>query len=188
MSVKYAILGLLHYKDMHGYAIKEHLEKHFGYMWTVNYGQIYPALKTMQSEGQVTMKEVAQSDAPDRKLYSITEKGREDFREWLHGEPEKKMVMRDPFLLRMTFFGFGDARRALELIEEQIRMYEDHLSRRREIAPRRSRGGDPFVKLLTELGLNLNEMMLDWLHKAKAEVQRMQSPALAGSGGGRRAQ
>ena len=97
------------------------------------------------------------------------------------------MVMRDPFLLRMTFFGFGDARRALELIDEQIEMYEEHLARRRHSAPRWSRGDDPFVKLLAELGLNLNEMMLDWLNKSRAEIKRIENPALAGTVGGRRA-
>jgi DNA-binding PadR family transcriptional regulator len=45
MSVRYAILGLLHYRNMHGYEIKRHIERHFGHMWTINYGQIYPNLR-----------------------------------------------------------------------------------------------------------------------------------------------
>ena len=180
MSVKHAILGLLHYRDMHGYGIKEHLEKHFGYMWTVNYGQIYPALKKMQEEGQVTMKEVAQDDAPDRKLYAITDKGRADFRDWLHSDPEKRMVTRDPFLLRMTFFGFGDPERAVELIDDQIALYEDHLGLRRANAPRWKSGGDPYVKLLAELGLNLNELMLEWLVNARKEIRKMQKTRCRG--------
>ena len=182
MSVKYAILGLLHYKDMHGYGIKEHLEKHFGYMWTVNYGQIYPALKKMQEQGQVTMSEVVQEDAPDRKLYAITDKGRDDFRDWLHSDPEKKMVMRDPFLLRLTFFGFGDSERALELIDQQIALYEEHHENRIRSAPKWKRGGDPYVKLLAELGLNLNEMMLEWLHTARREISRTKRMAAAAGG------
>ena len=51
MSVKYAILGLLHYRDMHGYRIKRHIEQHFGHMWSINYGQIYPNLKRLEEEG-----------------------------------------------------------------------------------------------------------------------------------------
>ena len=46
--IKYAILGLLHYTDMHGYRIKEHLERNFGHMWSINYGQIYPNLKQLE--------------------------------------------------------------------------------------------------------------------------------------------
>ncbi len=39
MSIKFAILGLLQYKNMHGYRIKKLIERDFGFMWTVNYGQ-----------------------------------------------------------------------------------------------------------------------------------------------------
>ena len=53
MAIKHAILGLLHYGDMHGYRIKNHLETNFGHMWTVNFGQIYPALKEMLGDGLV---------------------------------------------------------------------------------------------------------------------------------------
>ena len=51
MSIKYAVLGLLHYKDMHGYKIKDHIEKNFGFMWTVNFGQIYNSLKALVRKG-----------------------------------------------------------------------------------------------------------------------------------------
>lgn len=169
MGVKYAILGLLHYKDMHGYGIKEHLERNFGYMWTVNFGQIYPALRKMQEEGLVTMSEVARDDAPNRKLYSITAAGREEFSRWLHDSPGKRMIMRDPFLLRLTFFGFGDASRALEMIDEQSKFYEKQLDMRKENYGRWEKSS-VYVRLLAELGIELNELMLRWLEKAKKEI------------------
>lgn len=169
MGVKYAILGLLHYGDMHGYRIKELLVRDFGHMWTVNFGQIYPAMRSMQEEGLVTMARVEQENAPDRKLYSITEKGREEFREWLATEPERAMTLRDPFLLRFTFFNFGDDARSLELIEEQIKTYEEQLSERKSQLPRRSRG-TLHAQLLGELGVSLNETMLEWLRHAQSEL------------------
>ena len=51
MAVKYAILGLLHYRDMHGYQIKKHIEQNFGFMWSINYGQIYPNLRSLADDG-----------------------------------------------------------------------------------------------------------------------------------------
>ncbi len=50
MSLNYAVLGLLQYRDMHGYRIKEHLENNFGHMWSVNFGQIYPILKDLEKK------------------------------------------------------------------------------------------------------------------------------------------
>jgi PadR family transcriptional regulator, regulatory protein AphA len=169
MSVKYAILGLLHYKDMHGYRVKELLESNFGNMWTVNYGQIYPALSKMREEGLLTMSEVAQTDAPAKKLYSITPKGKKAFSKWLNSSPEKGLIMRDPFLLRMTFFNFGKKERALDIIAEQIDLYEAQLKLRTENMPKRKQQ-DVYVHLLADLGVNLNKMMLDWLKRAEKEI------------------
>ena len=171
MSVKYAILGLLHYEDMHGYRIKNHLERNFGHMWTVNFGQIYPALKSMREEGLVDMVEVDQSDAPARKLYSITPKGKKEFVRWLNADPEKNVVLRDPFLLRFTFFDFGDAKRAKDMIDDQIKMYEDQIKFRREFLPRRKKS-NKYVRLVSELGINFNEMMIEWLKHAAKEISK----------------
>lgn len=169
MGVKYAILGLLHYGDMHGYRIKELLERDFGYMWTVNFGQIYPALSEMRKDGLVTMARVEQANAPDKKLYSITPEGRAEFQKWLSSAPERNLTIRDPFLLRFTFFGFGDSAHSLDMIDEQIKIYEDQLEARKAHLPIRTRGNN-YARLLTELGLGLNETMLEWLRHAKTEL------------------
>lgn len=173
MSIRHAILGLLHYKDMHGYSIKEHIEKHFGNMWTVNYGQIYPSLKSLEEEGLITMVELAPSEegGPHKKLYTITEKGREEFRNWLESAPERQMFLRDPFLMRFIFYGFGERESALKTIDEQIALYETHLERRLQYRTRWEDYGT-YVRLMAELGLNLNSMYLEWLKKAKEAIIR----------------
>ena len=170
MSIKYAILGLLTRKDLHGYAIKQRIERDFGHMWTVNYGQIYPALRALESEGLVTMVEQAQPRAPTRKRYSITPQGRAVFRAWLDSPPEKRLILRDPFLLRFTFFDQGDPAAATRSIDEQIRLYRAQLRDRRE-AMLGWRRRDLYVRLASELGIELNEMILAWLKRARAEIE-----------------
>ena len=171
MSVKHAILGLLHYEDMHGYRIKEHIEHNFGYMWSINYGQIYQTLKKMEEEGLVARAVEAPSDngGPPRKLYSITEEGRREFTRWLSSSPEKPMLLRDPFLTRFVFFDFADREVALSIIDEQIKYYQSELKRREGNAPRWSRFG-PCVRLMSRLGVEFNVMYLEWLKRARAEL------------------
>ena len=169
MSVKYAILGLLHYQDMHGYRIKRHIEQHFGHMWSINYGQIYPNLRKMENEGLLTKKEVVQTGTPARKLYSITQAGREAFAEWLATDPQGTMLLRDPFLLRFVFFGFGSKERALEQVDEKIKFYEARLEKRRENMRRWQRQGI-YVRQMGELGLLLNEMILEWLKRSRKVI------------------
>jgi len=171
MSIKYAILGLLHYTDMHGYRIKDHIEKNFGHMWTINFGQIYTSLKDLEENGLIEVTEIVPSDdgGPYKKCYRITEEGMKDFDRWLHSSPEKQMLLRDPFLLRFAFFGFGDARRALEIIDEQIKIYENQLERRTQNLSRWQKQG-VYVRLIADLGVKFNEMYLEWLKQAKEEI------------------
>ena len=176
MAVKHAILGLLHFRDMHGYRIKELLESNFGHLWSVNFGQIYPALSDMREQGLVEMHEEAQDNAPARRVYAITPEGRGEFQRWLAASPQRGQVLRDPFLLRLAFFNFGDPDRALELIDEQIASYERQLDHRQDNADKRA-NADVYSRLLIDLGLDLNNMMLDWLRRAKKEI--METTAVA---------
>ena len=171
MSLKYSILGLLHYKPMHGYRLKEHIERNFGHMWSINYGQIYPNLKKMKAEGLISMhEEVCRGEkGPPRKLYTITDAGKKVFQEWLAQSPEGSMILRDPFLMRFVFFGFGEEARALEHIEEQLGVYEKQLARRYSNLNRWEHSG-PYVQLMADLGVRMNEVILDWLKHARREL------------------
>lgn len=179
MSIKYAILGLLNYTDMHGYRIKEHVEKNFGHMWSANFGQIYPNLKELENEGFITMRELqpSQDGGPHKKLYSITEKGEEELLRWLAESPERPMLIRDTFLLKFAFFGFGEDAQALAIIDERIRLFEEQLSRRKINHARWSRLGI-YVRLLAELGITQNEMYLEWLRHARDEIEKNMSVAV----------
>lgn len=173
MSIKYAILGLLNYSDMHGYRIKEHIEKNFGHMWSINFGQIYPGLKELKKDGLIHMLELTPSEngGPHKKLYSITSKGKDEFARWLGAHPRKPMLIRDPFLLKFAFFGFGEDERAIEIMDEQIAIFEAQLKRRQVNRKRWERQG-VYVRLLAELGVTQNEMYLQWLRHARAEIEK----------------
>lgn len=171
MSVRFAILGLLQYRDMHGYEIKGHIERHFGHMWTINYGQLYPNLKSLQEEGLITLTEVSPSErgGPHKKCYAISTKGQEVFVHWLEHEDVSPMVLRDPFLMRFIFFGFSNQEQAVKIIDHQIKMYEEQYTRRTQHLERWRRRG-PYVRLVAELGVELNQMYVNWLKRARREI------------------
>lgn len=171
MSIKYTILGLLHYRDLHGYRIKEVIEENFGHMWTINFGQIYPNLKKLLAEELITVREEVHvgEKGPPRKLYSITEKGRNSFSEWLAISPEANMLLRDPFLMRFVFFGFGDAKRAVEIIDDRIKDYRQQLEKR-EANLKTWQQNDLYVNLMAELGVRMNRVMLEWMEEARKKI------------------
>lgn len=172
MSIKHAILGLLHYKDMYGYQIKNHIEENFAFMWTVNYGQIYTSLKNLTDEGLIRLEEVVPSDsggAPHKKLYSLTKKGKDEFKKWMKTSPEKKVIFRDHFMMHFIFFGFVEAADAVKFIDEQIQIYEQDLASKKEDLHRWKERG-LYVSLARELGVSYRELYLNWLYKTRHTI------------------
>jgi DNA-binding PadR family transcriptional regulator len=99
MSVRSLCLAILSFGDATGYEIrKESTEGRFSYFDDASFGSIYPALARLESEGFVTVREEPQAGKPARKVYSITDAGREDF---IHSlcDPQAPDTFKSPFLL-----------------------------------------------------------------------------------------
>ena len=92
-----ALLGMLSMGPMSGYDLKQRIELSIGNFWTESYGQIYPALRKLESDGLVVGEEVGQKE---RKAYRLTEAGRDRLEEWL-GVTPKPRVPRQETLLKL---------------------------------------------------------------------------------------
>jgi DNA-binding PadR family transcriptional regulator len=97
------LLGLLSVESMSGYDLGQTIRTSVGFFWNESYGQIYPNLKRLAAEGCVTAKKERQKGKPDKRIYSITEKGRERLAAWLEVEPQPE-IARNELLLKL-FFG-----------------------------------------------------------------------------------
>jgi PadR family transcriptional regulator AphA len=101
MSLKYALLGFLNYESMTGYQLKKYFDESVGGFWNASLSQIYPTLNSMYEEGVVTSEEV-QLDSLNKKIYSITAKGKEELLKWLE-EPTEIQPLRSTLLLKLYF-------------------------------------------------------------------------------------
>ena len=77
-TLGYALLGLLAREQLSGYDLAQKLKMPVGFFWTARHSQIYPELARLEREGLVTFHEVPQRGKPDKKIYSLTEAGREE--------------------------------------------------------------------------------------------------------------
>lgn len=102
MDVKTVCLGMLTDGDASGYDLKKYFECSFGHFFAAGYGSIYPALATLARNGLVEYEEIPQDGKPDRKVYSITAKGREELMRGLNdANPSHKV--RSEFLATLWF-------------------------------------------------------------------------------------
>jgi DNA-binding PadR family transcriptional regulator len=89
-DVRSAVLALLDDRPMHGYEMITELEERTGGRWRPSAGSIYPTLQLLEDEGLVSAEEVE-----GRKVYSLTEAGREaapartgEARPWEEGDED----------------------------------------------------------------------------------------------------
>lgn len=86
-----------------GYDIKQEVEDVLGHFWHESYGNIYPVLKRLHESGLATRQKEVQEGRPDRNVYTITDEGMEQLRNWL-AEPVEPSPPRNELLLKL-FFG-----------------------------------------------------------------------------------
>ncbi len=114
-KTRYAILGVLNMKPCSGYDIKKFCDKTISHFWNENFGHIYPVLKQLSEEELIEPINSASEDR--RKVYRITEKGKEAFEYWLIQPPEISPP-RSELLLKLSFGNHMPKEHALDLIDE----------------------------------------------------------------------
>ncbi|HET6616105.1 MAG TPA: PadR family transcriptional regulator [Dehalococcoidia bacterium] len=100
MSLKHALLGLISYQPMTGYEIKQFFDSSIAHFWNAELSQIYPALKALEDAEFVVKHVEVQENRPNRKIYEITDAGREEFLRWMR-TPTPPAGLRDPFLIKI---------------------------------------------------------------------------------------
>ena len=126
MDVKTICLGVLTLGDKTGYEIKKHFESAFSHFFVAGFGSIYPALSMLTRDGFVTVTDVAQSKRPDKKVYSITSKGRALLMESLLNTPPRHKV-RSEFAVLLYFSHLLPRDRLAALLDERARDIETML-------------------------------------------------------------
>jgi DNA-binding PadR family transcriptional regulator len=83
--VQEVLLALLASEDSHGYQLKARLALALGPLaGALNDGHVYVTLTRLEKAALVDSHRVGQADRPDRKVYSLTQAGRERVDAWLH--------------------------------------------------------------------------------------------------------
>lgn len=102
MSLRFGILGMLSKWEASGYDLKKEFDDVMSAFWHSHLSQIYPELNKLEKDELVKSRIINQEGKPDKKVYAITEEGKESLIQWLLTPPEPPKV-KDPFLLQNFF-------------------------------------------------------------------------------------
>ena len=126
MDIKTVCLGMLTDGEASGYDMKKCFESSFGHFFPAGYGSIYPALSTLARNGLVEFELVPQDGKPDRKVYNITEKGREALMEGL-ANPNPSHKLRSEFLATTWFAHLMSDEQIDTVVENKLEEIDEFL-------------------------------------------------------------
>ena len=196
--ITYGMLGLLAlWGPLSGYDLKHLCDHILAPMWGVVQSQVYKELRRMEALGWVEMEREEQESRPDRKIYSITEKGSTALRSWQAQAPAVFQI-RDELLLKVLFGTFAapsDLARNLSasIAEHEVRLLayrQNALSLPMQRAFRRDNKRpnpygaesqeDPYLNLIARFAIEFEQTYLHWLYEALEVVEARQKQAPEG--------
>ncbi len=171
------LLGLLMIEPMSGYDLGLTIRGSVGHFWNESYGQIYPNLKKLAKEGFVSCKTERQKGKPDRRIYSITGKGRERLTEWLAVPPQPE-IPRNEMLLKL-FFGewipaqilIGYVKRMAEESRAAFELLEQ--TEREEINKNQHYPGAPYWRMAAHYGQMEMRAHQRWAEETLSELNKI---------------
>ena len=102
-TLGYAILGLIDKQKVTGYDLTKIFNDSVADFWNANQSQIYPELKKLAQAELIQYEVRIQGEVLEKKLYSITEKGKTALKEWMLEEEPPLPQSKDIFKLRVYF-------------------------------------------------------------------------------------
>lgn len=167
-TLKYAILGMLNKQDMTGYELMKIFEGALAEFWSVKHSQIYPELKKLTEEGMVIYRVQISGTVLEKKLYSITELGRQDFMNWLSQTHKMKSAPKDEFRLQLFYSSALEPECQLHLLQERLKQHQirlEHLKNNQaEFGVIPKKGTYEFSDYLVLLGaIRREESACNWL-------------------------
>jgi len=168
--VRQALLALLAKEPAHGYELKQALEQTFGSAWSPpNIGQIYVTLSRLERDGLVRSQDVEQASRPNKKVYELTEAGREDLAKWA-AEPSDGPRVRDEFFMKLALAPMTGITDRMALINGQRRHYLNAMRELSHLAAASDRT-NRFALLLIEGAMFHLQADLDWLERCQEELE-----------------
>jgi DNA-binding PadR family transcriptional regulator len=170
MSVKHTLLALLYQRPMHGYELGKQLTSAVNVEWDVNPGQVASTLNRLREADLVEYDIVETDDAPDRKVYRLTEAGTEELTQWYLTPEVREYKLGDTFYIKLVLSLLGGPVRAEEVLftqrRELYRQLHQVTEMRHQADPHREL---PWILLLESATMHL-EADLRWIEMCEARL------------------
>ena len=118
MSLKHAVLTSLLDGEASGYDLAKRMDVSVANFWYALPTQVYAELRRLEEEGLVAGREVAQERRPNKRVYAIGDRGRDELVRFTREAPRPTAV-KDDLMVKIQGADAGDLEAVAESIEER---------------------------------------------------------------------
>lgn len=176
MALDHAILVSLAERPATGYEIGQQFDRSIGHFWQATHQQIYRTLKKLHTDGLVTYRDIPQDGRPDKKVYTVSDTGRDLLRDWV-SSPTPLHPLRSDLGVKLRGAEHGDLAAVIGELkahrDEAVAQYD--LYRRFELdypEPESLTGRRLHQYLVLRGGLTMAKATVDWCDETLAGLQR----------------
>lgn len=184
MSLSHGLLGLLNYTDMTGYELAKTFNDSLCFFWQAQTSQIYRELNKLEKQGLLSSRIQLQTDKPNKRIYSITEAGKAQLKQWLESAmPDEMAPTRSEVLLRLFFSAQRSTEENIAALKHIVASYQKQISALRETAGvidqykavARSEKDLLYWTFTADFGLAHSEMVVAWAEKCIKRLEESKS-------------
>jgi DNA-binding PadR family transcriptional regulator len=140
-----AVLGLLCENPQYGYTIEKIIAERSMRYWTdIGFSSIYYVLKRLESRHLISSSCEQQEDKPSRKVYTITEQGRELMKEKVRSLLAEPRRIASPFDLGIVYNRLLTREETIECLKERIEALDRSIHGLKARRALHKRNGKPY--------------------------------------------
>ncbi len=166
---------------MSGYDVKRFLKSLSWLIDSPSFGSLYPALHALLEDGLVTVEIMSRQDKPPRKIYSITERGRQALQEWMD-QPVAPGVSLKTFVMRLILASNLSPAGLVAHLEQRHSQVAAQRLALEQTAQATDDDMDLGERLTLDYGLAVAAAELAWLDRALAQLSDRPPTAEAARG------
>jgi DNA-binding PadR family transcriptional regulator len=172
---RYFVLGLLTEQSMSGYDIRRLLKSLGWLMGNPSFGAIYPALHALLEDKLVTVETSSQSNTRIRKIYTITNAGRQALQDWVT-QPGKSQTNVKSFVMALILVGNLAQDRLTEHLEQRRETVAAHYAAMNPVLEDLGEQVSQGQRMAIEYGMATARAELAWLDQTLARLSMDQEP------------
>lgn len=188
MSLRDAVLAALLEGESSGYDLAKDFDASVANFWMATPQQLYRELDRLAEQGLIQARLVHQERRPNKRMFSLTEAGREAIREFT-GRAPKPSVIRDELMVKVQAVDAGNAQAVRDFIAEQLQWATAKVQRYERLRARildgrsedeyleRAQRVGPYLTLMR--GISFEQENIRWAERALAIIERRQGAGSA---------